>query len=254
MRRNILITALFVWGIVSVNAQSILKDDFLTGYSIGDVLEKGVYTSTSDVELMPNQWNLTGRENDKSAENPKIIKGLSYKKYPQKDPAIELGIADGTRISVYSFDQTYRKGTYYLAFLLNISKAGKNAQDILAFDSNFTGNTARCKLFVSSENRELKYSISVNGGRTEAGITTNTYAQGSTYLLVMKYDLDAGTVALFVDPKISDKEPTPDATYSNPEATSRTIRAIQLKQRKSVKGSIGGFRFADNWKDAIGAQ
>lgn len=254
MKKIIFSLSILAMSVLMSNAQSLVKDDFLSGYKAGDTLEKGSYTSTSGVDLIANQWNLTGKETDQNGSNPKLSKELTYKSYPQKDPAIALSIDEGTRVSVYSLDKAYKTGTYYLAFLLNVSKAGKTAQDILSFDANFTGSTPRGKLFVSSENKELQFRIGMNGGRDEAGITSDTYALGTTHLLVMKIELDSKKVSLFVDPKVSDKEPTPAATYTNSEATNVLIKGIQLKQRKSVQGSISGFRFSDNWKDALGVK
>lgn len=259
---------------MTLNAQ-LIKDDFLSGYTVGNALEKFEYTSTTQGEANPiqaNQWNLSGKSgnNDKHPDStsPLVVAPLTYTGYAASgtDVAIDLlKLTTGGRTTIYSLanDHTYGAGTYYLAFMANVTAAG-SANEFLSFDGNYTGNAQRVRYTVKKVDDSETYELGLgdNGAASTFGATALNF--GETYLAVIKLTLNenpdspaegngTGTASLYINPTLDAEPGTAFATVNFTGTALKSIRGLVIRQRSSLAAQIGGFRFAKTWNDAIGA-
>ena len=144
--KRILFAIFMCMGIVFANAQ-LIKNDFLNGYSVGDVLEIGTYSlgTSSDTPRL-NQWS--GAANQTAGTvSPLIVAPLTYSGYAEsgKDFAAQLALlaSGASRTSGYTLasNSTYGSsgGSYYLAFMVNFSQVTSSTAltDFFAFDQTF---------------------------------------------------------------------------------------------------------------------
>jgi hypothetical protein len=146
-------------------------------------------------------------------------------------------------------------GAVYAAFMVNVQTV--SAGYFLHFAGNPVGSTYRGKVFVDATNH---FGVSV--GNNTGTYATSTFTANSTYLLVLKYEIVAGTsndlVSLYVfnstppstEPSIPAVGPLSDATLPDLNPAS-----IALRQYSSTQNYlIDGIRIAGTWADAIGVQ
>jgi len=255
-----------------VNAQ-VLKTDFLSGYTIGEVIEKGTYVSGDEAKL--NQWTLTGRASEISGTNPLAVSPLIYDGYVNsgKDVAIGMTSLEGSEIraSVYTLAKngtTYLPygSTFYFAFTFSVSTVPTDPvkpADFFAFMEDHIGQNFRQKITVlNSSGDDSKYKIGIFVDK--ASSTNNWYSEvydcGQTHLVVLKITFDGqdpmknGSVSVFIDPEKNTAEPTPSLLYtiedgSGTEMYFKNLRGFAVRQMAGLSGSIGGFVLADSWNE-----
>lgn len=262
----------------SANAQ-IVKNDFLAGYSIGDDLEKGAYTGTTqgdDNPIMQNQWNLSGKtgNSDQGGTNPKVVAPLVYAGYAEsgKDVAVDLLKTESgqNRTTIYSLmpDYTYGAGTYYVAFMFNASTASTTSgNEFFALDGNYTANGQRARFGIKGIDTEEKntYMIGLgDSGTPAASAFSGVFNFGETYLAVLKVVLNesgsnpgqgdgTGTVWAFINPDVAGAEPATAFSSLGITGTAlKSIRGLTIRQRSTQAVQVGGFRFSDTWEGALG--
>lgn len=266
--------------ILSANAQFV-KNDFLSGYTAGENLEKGAYPSTTQGEDNPiklNQWNLSGKTgtSDQGGENPKTVAPLVYAGYTEsgKNVAVDLLKTESGqgRTTIYSMmsDYTYGAGTYYLAFMFNASTASvTSGNEFLSLDGNYTANGQRARFGIKGIDTEEKntYMIGLgDGGTPAAGAFSGSFNFGETYLAVLKVTLKesssnpgqgdgTGTAWVYINPNITQDEPASAFTTLPITGTAlKSIRGITIRQRSTLAAQIGGLRFSDSWAGALGQE
>ena len=239
----------------------VLKTDFLKGYKVGDNLEKQSYSTATD-PIYANTWCAafnTRHTDDMPA--PKVTEGLSYPGYPSDKVAIDLtGFpteVKGSAVSVYSITDSrtlYRRGSYYVSFLINVKKAPGGLAEVMAADVSYVGNGGRGKFWVKRSDERGKFVASCGARRAPEGVVSKAYDMNKTHLVVLKIDYSAKTVSMFIDPELTDKEPEAEivAPQQREGEIRNSIRGLQVRYSRSVNAIIGSFRFANNWKAAIG--
>lgn len=246
------------------NAQ-LPKSDFLTGYTVGQTLEKGTYDDTAQGDANPikiNQWNRSGKAdaNNTSGASPVTVAPLTYEGYSEsgKDVAVELlKLESGQgRTTIYSLSNNnndFGAGTYYLAFMFNVSTAG-SSNEFLAFDGNYTGNGQRARFGVKKVDDET-YELGVGDSGAPSTFIAQKLNYNQTYLAVLKITIDGaglGQCALFLNPTLASEPATADLTTNITGTALKSIRGITIRQRSTLAAHLGGFRFAANWADVIG--
>lgn len=259
MKRISLICATFALAL-SASAQ-VVKTDFLKGYKAGDKLEKQTYESAT-APIITDQWCAAfDTRHTPDMPSPTVTEGLTYPGYPKEKLAIDLTAfpkeVKGANISVYSLTDnrgTYRSGSYYLAFLGNIKAAPGGLGEFLSFDISYVGNVGRGKLFLKRTEDRKQFVASCAARRVPEGMETKAFDYNKTHLFVLKMDFDKKEMSLFIDPDMSGAEPKADLVV--PQGTEgeikNAIRGIKIRHSRNIRGTVGGFRFANTWKDAIG--
>jgi len=271
--KNFTITfSLFCLCTFIANAQ-LIKNDFLSGYSLGEGLETATYTSLAEAsETLQDEW--MAKFGNSGGSNSKIIAPLTYTGYAESgiDFAFEVEKASsGSRTFGYSLtdENIYNSGSYYLALMININEnlgvsSTDRTRNMIGFNTLFTLDVTRVVLSVTkggAEDGKFRFGIgerhSTAKGTYPMQWSSDSYTFNQTYLAVLKYDFSTQKASLFINPIISETEPTPlvEITITESAATSiadRGIRAICLEQSNVESRKIGGLRFAKSWAAAVG--
>lgn len=232
----------------------LIKSDFMTGTVVGENLEKGEYETNKD-PILANQWNRTARQNTRSGSSPVVVAPLVYEGYAEsgKSNAFKLQkLSEGTRLTGYSLTSgnTYTSGVYYLALMVKLDKG--SAGPFLTLDGAPSINFQRVGL--SARRKGGSFSLGLLdkwGPEGRSSYSTATYQSDATHLLVLKYDMDAGTARVYVNPDLTGSEPEA-ATAEIDGLDLKRIRAITVRQNKTMSCEIGGLRFAKTWESALG--
>lgn len=271
--KKILLSVCMCAAVLTANAQFV-KNDFLSGYSAGENLQKYAYSLADSAIATRNpqlgQWNLTVKTTEHSDASPVIsTEKLTYDGYIDsgKEFAVNLSKVSGTRVTGYSMidDNTYSVGAYYTAFLLKPTLVGSgntgNGQDFFTLDGNTFINNQRGRLFIrrgpndGSSNRTFSIGLSESSS-TPTWDSAEFPVGSTTIIIVMKYDFTGSKVSLFINPDLSktEAENTPVLSYdvSNGIKESAGIRSLVVKQRSSNEVLLGGIRFSDSWEDVLG--
>lgn len=258
MKKTVLTIALAIMTLAA-NAQ-VLKNDLLNGYKEGDTLEKNEYKSTK-APVVKHTWSAAAGGNPAvGSESPKIGNALTYTGYDEGGLSINLGsFPDGVKgghFSTYSLTDSgkdYAKEAYYLTCLINLSDlASKSYSELLAFSANHTGGSSRGQLHIAKTGKDkIKLTVAFGKERASSSVTVDF---NKTHLIVLKLDYDKQNTSLFVNPELSKNEPEASATvaYVGDKPFTGGIKAITVKDRDIYNGSIGSFRFASSWADALG--
>ena len=267
MKKYIILLSIAILSSILTNAR-LIKTDFIGNESIGSDLEKGVYVESTD-PIMPNQWNLSHEDNYTAGSSPKITAGLNYDGYigAEDTRGIELNkLETGNRVSVYSLtdENIYHGKPFYLSFLVNVKTAtfssGSNSPayfDFIAFAENYQGSTPRGRIYLGKSHADgsnIVFGIKESYSDEMAATDFETYETNVTYLFVLKYDptVDGQDMKLYINPPITEEEPT-TATLTQPKSTNISgIKAIYVKQSVANHVQISGLRFSDSWAGAIG--
>lgn len=253
MKKLLLSAMTLCLGIVAINAQ-IFKTDFLTGYTVGDAIEKGVYVDGNTPNML-DQWNLAKLE--QGGASPLAVAPLTYTDFINSGKDVAIDLLSVSRATVYSLapnSTTYASGTYYLGFMLNVSKATTSqGAEFICLDPDQRGGTWRARVGVKTGPDGNTFTIGVNGTNSLTNITWGdiAYNIGETYLVVLKATFDSsgnGTCALFVNPAKSATEPA-TATISTTLSGLSYIRAISVRQRSNFEAHMGGLCFTDDWSN-----
>lgn len=285
MKKHLFLAAALAAGMALNAADPELPLDYTNFFSAdaiaegGNNLEQGVYANNTQGDGTPLQaykWVLSGKAANQGLTNPVLeANALSWGKYidNEKGKAIIYdGTVDGTRYSIFSMKKNYDFSSedgskaFYLAFLANFSKiSSSEGAEFLAFDGNYTCNTARArvgaKMIKDEENHNIGYQIGIDYANSKPSVFSETLDYNETHLIVVKItpNKKKGTndeaAELWLDP---------DLTKSEAENTSAkiasvigngigSVRGIDIVQRKNVSGKVAGLRFSDNWADVVKA-
>lgn len=237
------------------NAQ-IIKNKILGTYKEGDKLEKAEYTNIKD-PIQKDTWCAAFMKKPAAGStSPTIGKELIYPKYTESGLSINLGFPDGIkgyRNSTFSLTESgkiYKKGTYYLACLVNLTKTDtKKPTELIALNTTHSGSSARAQVFVNkAEDGKLKITAVTGKQLMEV---PGTFDLGKTHLIILKLDYPNTKYSLFIDPDLSGTEPRANVEIVSPETLTAGIKAFSFKNGHIYEGNIGNFRFTNKWDDII---
>ena len=241
---------------VVANAQ-VLKSDFLNGYTVGDPLEKIVY-SEKELPVSLNTW--CGAYTSKPIEGatgPVVGEPLYYEGYTEKGPSIVLGSGfqgevKGRRFSVYSLTdgKDIKGGELYLSFLVDFSRIGsKKMSQLVGFCSSYNGGGNRGTVYVKRD--ESDKNLFYWGVRLSEEIAEcpQSFQMDRTYLVVLKLDYNNQCASVFVDPDLTSSEPEALVTVKAVEKELKhSIRGINLRDGNHYEGNLGNFRITRTWQ------
>lgn len=177
-----------------------------------------------------------------------IVPGLIFPGYPSSGIGGAAQVDNNGEDDYKSFT-TQTSGSVYAAFLVKVNVIVDGY--FLNLGPNFTG-----RLFLKTSGSNFFFGLSKS---TEtATYTTTEYTVGTTYLVVLKYEIVDGTVndklSLYVlDSTIPSTEPvTPAIPAITGTAADVNPNQIALRQfNASQRILVDGIRVATNWTDAI---
>lgn len=284
MKKHLFVVAALAAG-MSINAQytqtlPLDYTDFFRADAIaedGKHLERGAYANNTQGDatpLMADQWNLSGKTDNQGLTNPEIVTNdLSWGQYidnAKGKAIIFVGKETGTRYSSYSlkknndYSSADASKSFYLAFLINFSKiSSSDGAEFLAFDGNYTVNTARArvgaKMIKDAEEKNIGYQLGIDYANSKPSVFSETLNYGETHLAVVKItpNKNKGTndeaATLWLDPDLTKDEAGNDAAKIGDVIGNGigSVRGIDIVQRKNIAGKVAGLRFGDNWADVV---
>ncbi len=225
--------------------------------SNGQMLFSDNFDYIAGTALTANGWTQTGT----TATNPILVSGsgLTFAGY------LSSGIGNAADMMTTGQDvnnpfTTQTTGAVYAGFLVSVTSAQIAGDYFIHFvESPVTGNVFKARFYVKQDaSNNLAFGIS-KSSTTSIAYSGFTYALNTTYLIVIKYQFNAGTttdddVTAFINPLIGAPEPsTPTLAYiDNTSADAQNIGLIGLRQGSSANASaqrIDGIRVGKSWAD-----
>ena len=189
--------------------------------------------------------------------------GLTYSGYPGSGVGNAISMTTSGEDDNRSLPSAISSGSVYAAFLVNVSASQATGDYFFHFHIN--ASTFYGKVFIRKDATADTFSFGVsrnaNAG-TGAVYTPATYANGTTYLVVVKYTFVAGgttndTVDLFVNPTLGSGEPAPTLSASDFTATDpASIPAVGVRQGTASNAPtqrVDGIRVGTTWASVTAA-
>ncbi len=218
-------------------------------------LEENFDYTTSQILTDVSQWqNHSGTGTFILVNNG----GLSYSGYPSSGVgnSVTVNGGSGSREDVNRIF-TEQSASVYAAFLVSVQNASTTADYFFHLAATFPTNTFRGRVFVQNDGiGNLKFGISK--GSSTITLAAGDYSFNTTYLLVLKYEVVGdltGTddvAKLFVNPVLTDPEPTADATSTDNTISDSPIGGVALRQGStSLSVQVDGIRIGSSWSDVV---
>lgn len=150
-------------------------------------------------------------------------------------------------------------GSIYVSFLLNVTNnSGLNSSgDYFLTFRNESGANAGFKglTYIKSQGSGFLLGVKPSTSGTAAGFASSELSFGTTYLVVIKYDITESsndTVSLWINPSILGNEPVADIkVISDGSSEPDGIDGIAVRQGTNTPNcSIDGIRVATSWNEA----
>ena len=240
----LLFTVLFIFSIANVFAQTLIED---FDYPVGDTLTN-------------HGWSTTGTTTTNSILV--VSPGLSYTGYASSGIGNAASLTTSGQDVNKQYTDSVTSGSVYASFMVNVTSAQTAGDYFLHLGVNPT-NTFDffARTFVRlAANGNLAFGISKSSvnASNPAVYSDSIYTVGTTYLLVVKYTLNAGatndTVNLFINPVISGVEPSPTLTAATTQTDAISLWTVNFRQGSSTNAAnviVDGIRVSTSWSDIV---
>lgn len=183
--------------------------------------------------------------------------GMTYPGYP-----LASGLAATITTSGEDINKTFTpiatEGSVYTSLLVNVSSAqttGDYFYHLCSSPINSSFHRGRVFIQKDTASDNFRFGLANAGGIATAVSTGYDYVYGTTYLLVLKYDILPGTnndvVHLWINPVISATEPTPTLTSTDVITSEPAgIGSVILRQGTAANAPalrVDGIRVTNDW-------
>lgn len=255
MMKRVFICILLACSALLMQAQISMKG-FMKDAEIGRPFEYGKYESRSDSPVL-ECWMGAINTNPSRGERPPVAgEPLSWTGYGERDKTIVLGSSfpngvHGQRPLCYGFQRNINTGSLYLSFITDLkSIRNRKYWTAVGFSSQIWGIRHWCNVCFYPEGKDgSSYNI---GLRLSGGlmVVDRVFRTGEKHLIVLKYDISAQTLSVFIDPDLSKQEPLPDEKVSATiDLKDNIISGLYFRDVSDNVGRIGSFRVARVWED-----
>ena len=224
--------------------------DFIWGesfeYTVGSLLSANGWEVHSDGGATPNPITVSDG-------------ALSYLNYAPSGVGNQVMLNNVGQDVNHSFPADITSGILYAAFMVNLTSA-QSAGDYFVHFLGQSSTTFSGRVCAKSNGEGYQLGIVKSAAVANAVYAGQVLDFGSTYLVVMKYEIVPGTandlVSLYVNPVVGASEPaTASAIASDITGTDPTrIAGFALRQGAVASSpllSIGGIRVARTWDEAV---
>lgn len=259
--KSLLAAILLSVGMLNVQAQLLLDENFSYGASTGDSLTNSAIGGAN--------WK---RHSGTGGPLLYIPTSLTFAGYGGSGIGGAITFAHATSSKEDAnrpLSASVSSGTVYTSFLMNVTSSLGTTGDY-AFHLNDTngnllvGNVFKARLFMKdgATAGTFKLGISKSGGVATAGFSTTDYNLNQTYLVVVKYIFNTGTTSddSVYATIISGSIPTTEPVFAITPADNNSGDILKVKSVCIRQGNVGtggatidGMRVATNWTDLIGA-
>lgn len=231
---------LSAFSLQSINSQPLLVENF--DYSAGTILTSAGWTAHSGAATQAVDV---------------VVPGLSFTGYALSGIGGAANL-DNTGEDINKTFSVQTSGTLYAAFMVKVDASLDGY--FLHLGGDPMGTTFRGKVFTAGTTSPFNFGLSV-GVNTGTTIEGGSFTYGTTYLLVLKYEVVDGAsnniISLYAitgeipatEPVTPSVGPLTDATQSDINPASIGLRQYNASQRVTVDG----IRIATTWADAVTA-
>ena len=154
-------------------------------------------------------------------------------------------------------------GSVYAALLINVTSASAAGDYFFHFMESLTSTFYKGRIWLKQGTTSSKFYIGVakSGTTPPVAYGATEYDCGTTYLLVIKYQINSGSstddvVTLYVNPDLGGTEPGSATVTASDNTTTdgSSISMVALRQGSATSApnlTIDGIRVAASWTDAI---
>jgi hypothetical protein len=245
MRKIFLLSSLIIFFTINSSFSQLLVENF--SYPAGDT-------------LTTHGWNITGT----STTNPITVTspGLSYTGYDLSGIGNAASLVTTGQDINKQYTDSVTSGSVYASFMVNVSSAQSAGDYFIHLGVNPTNTFdffARTFVRLAS-NGNLAFGISKSSASVSNPVaySDSIYTTGTTYLLVIKYELNAGTtndtVSLFINPVIGTTEPLPTSSAATTQTDAVSLGTINLRQgtaSNAANVTVDGIRVGTSWASAV---
>ena len=232
----------------------------LAGNGWGQPLLVEDFIYVNGTAITANGWTAhsSGGTNQILVTSPSTI---SYPGYLSTDIGGEITlVASGEDVNRTFTSQS--SGTIYFSFLVYVTSTSTTG-DYFFHVSASPLNTSyfRGRIFVKKDVSNNIY-FGVAQSSTAANYTATPYAMNTTYLIVLKYEIVAGTTndvaSIYINPPLNAPIPTSGWILNTDAAgnDAANIGSVALRQGtagNAVGAKLDGIRVATNWADIVGS-
>ena len=209
--------------------------------------------------LTSHSWVVhSGTTNAQTVVSP----GLTYTGYPSSGIGNAASLTTTGQDVNRQFTDSVTTGAVYASLMVNVTSAQAAGDYFFHMGPKTLGVTFMGRVFVKlAANSNLAFGLSKT--TTSASIlpvySDSIYTTGTTYLLVVKYQFNAGvnddTLSLFINPAISLVEPVPDLQHGTSTANDpASIGTVALRQGTASNAPViivDGIRISTSWTDVV---
>jgi len=203
-----------------------------------------------------NGWTQQGT----TTTNPITVESgnLSYPSYVSSNIGNYVTINNSGQDAYKAF-ASQNSGTVYCAFLVNVSDAQTTGDYFFAFEPSPGNTTYTGRLFIQKDASSSNFAFGISKGTETAVYTNFDYSLNTTYLVVVKYEMIAGSqndvISVFINPTLSSEPLSPTvSTTGGSTGDPSALEAILLRQGALTSAptlKIDGIRVATTWNEAV---
>ncbi len=256
MMKRLLIISMFALVCAMSASGQISMRQFMKDAVAGEPFEVGCYQTREDMPVLGAWMGGLNKNPVKGARRPVAGSPLSWTGYGERDKSIVLGSSfpsgvHGQRPLTYGFQRSITTGSLYLSFITDFkSVVNRKYWTAVGFSTNTWGvEHWCCSVFYPAANDGNSYNVGIRllGGHM---VVDRVFKTNEKHLIVLKYDMDAMTLSVFIDPDLSKPEPMPDEKVTAPiPASTNMISGLYFRDVSDNVGRIGSFRVAREWED-----
>jgi hypothetical protein len=185
-----------------------------------------------------------------------VTPGLTFAGYPPSGigNAVVVAGGSGSREDVNRQFSEQASGSLYSAFMMNLSDATELGSYFYHLGPTTLGTTFRGKIFA---NRDASNNVAFGLAKADNAAVLYTpfsFSMNTTYLIVMKYQFNSGSinddvVSLWIDPDLSGSEPTPDLSQTDTFDDAVNLGTVALRQGSDGPVlTLDGIRIGISWE------
>jgi hypothetical protein len=229
----------------TAQAQLLFLEDF--NYPAGDSLTSHTWVAHSG-----------GTTNAQTVVSP----GLTYTGYPSSGNGNAASLTTTGQDVNRQFTDSVIAGSVYASFMVKVTSAQAPGDYFFHLGPKTLGVTFMGRVYVKlAANGNLAFGLSKTSTSTTVlpVYSDSIYSTGTTYLLVLKYQFNAGvnddTVSLFINPAMSPVEPAANLKHGTSTSNDpASIGSVALRQGTAANAPniiVDGIRISTSWGNVI---
>lgn len=169
------------------------------------------------------------------------------------------GLSGNNYITYKEFSSTpIETGSVYLSYLFQVIKQGGSQGEVFGVTDSIHRGAMRTWIGKGTDATSFRLGLTRSSGASAdiQYIPSKTYAYGTIYFIVLKYDFATQMASLYINPAVgSSSEPTPNVTDGTLGTARTSLRYLMVRNGGSNKSyyHASSVRVASSWADAVAA-